>query len=1183
MRTRNWSIRSKIIALITVPLVAFLALWIFATTLTAGPAFNLLHARTLVDQVGTPGIELVGQLQRERLFSVEYLSGTGPVPQALEDQRTATDRVAAEFRRTAGGDAVQNAANDALRNRIAGIFTELDSLTGNRGHIDRREIDAIGAQNFYNKAIDSAFKMFAACATFNDEAIDRELRALTTVGNGEEYLGRVDSLVAGATAAGSLNADMRNELLQDVGTARYLLDQGIDDMTSTERGEWVQLSASTGYIRLNQLLDQLVQDSKVDAPPPVASSVYRPTYVAVGQQVREFEDRATDSLAARATPLAVKVLVRLALAAVLGLLALIISLIVSVKIGRSIVGRLGRLRAEAQEMADERLPAVVRRLQRGEAVEVEVETPPLAYGLDEIGQLGNAFNDVQRTAVQSAVDEANVRRGINEVFLNIARRSQTLLHRQLALLDKMERREDEPQELEDLYRVDHLATRMRRHAEDLVILAGAAPGRGWRNPVPVIDVVRGAISEVEDYKRIDIRSVEQSAVLGRAVGDVIHLLAELLENAASFSPPHTRVQVGGQVLPNGYAIEIEDRGLGMTPEAIEEANRRLLEPPDFDPSDSARLGLFVVAQLAGRHGIRVSLRPSAYAGITAIVLIPGDLVVVGPGPAALPASSSSWERPLVGSGTEDRPSLAARQGPGQVSVAGRPVTISGTENALPAPPDTGWEPQPVSGQPAAGLSGPAPSTVAAELTADGLVQRRRNRRRPTDPKPTAPAGSAGSSPASLADLGRLAGGLTSSPAPGGSAASGPTSLAGSGGSGDSAGSGPTSPGGSGGSASSGSTRPGGSGGSAGSGPTSLAGSGGGSSDSAAPRIPAPRSPESPVTPTSSSPLFPQAGVPGPGASGPPAPTSAAPMFAAPTSGPPSPDKHRPTGTGTPGDDPATGSGEPGDRKPGEGSAAVSGLPSGLGWPTGLGSPAGLDLPALDAPTISLPAVGRPPGDRRTRPGTPGDTGPGSSGGTDSPASGGTGSNGSGSGLGSATGDGLGGGNGLGSNGRGFGASRGGDGAAGGPGAPVSPAEPGTSTEDGLPKRVRQANLAPQLRHRPPTALPDEETVPLRPPEQIRAIMSALQQGTQRGRRDAARIEADPTSRETAEPSNLEKTVNEAPSAGASFADAATVSFPAIVDLATTADAAKDGTGADAAAGTGQGDKQSDVTRPEKDA
>ena len=743
MRSRNWSIRSKIIALITVPLVALFALWIFATALTAGPAFNLLSARTLLDKVSNPGVELAGQLQRERLFSVEYLSADGSVPQALKDQRAATDRAAADFRRAAGGADAQGAAPDALRNRISQIFTELDSLDGNRAHIDRREIDAIGAQGFYNGVIDANYQMFAATATFNDEGIDRELRALNTVGHGEEYLSRVDSLVAGATAAGQFDGAVRSELLQDVGTARFLLAQGVDDMTADERTAYVKLSSGEPFIQLSRMMDTLVAQSREGSPSPVASATFRPAYVEVAQELRSFEVGATDSMATRATPVAVGILVRLGVAGVLGLVALVLSILVSIKVGRSIVGRLRRLRAEAHEMAEERLPAVVLRLQRGEAVDVDVETPPLRYGRDEIGQLGRAFNDVQRTAVRSAVEEATVRRGINEVFLNIARRSQTLLHRQLALLDKMERRETEPQELEDLYRVDHLATRMRRHAEDLVILAGAAPGRGWRNPVPVIDVVRGAISEVEDYKRVDIRSVEASAVLGRAVGDVIHLLAELLENAASFSPPQTRVQVVGQVLPSGYAIEIEDRGLGMAPEAIEEANRRLFQPPDFDPTDSARLGLFVVAQLASRHGIRVSLRPSAYAGVTATVLIPGELVAAGPGQAALPAGAATgspaakpWDRPLVGSGADDpsRHSLAALQWQGteelrQVTVTGRPVTINSIVRSAPA---TGWEPNGATGEgqhraPAV-PAGPAPSVVADELSADGLVQRRRIRR-----------------------------------------------------------------------------------------------------------------------------------------------------------------------------------------------------------------------------------------------------------------------------------------------------------------------------------------------------------------------------------------------------------------------------------------------------------------------
>src|SRR4051794_21826115 len=650
MKTRNWSIRSKIIALVTVPLTALLALWIFATVLTAGPAFNLLSARTLIDNVGNPGEVMVGEMQRERRLSVEYLSSTGDVPAALTDQRAATDRAVADFRRAARGGDAWNAASDTLRTRIDQVFTELSTLPGQRAHIDRREVDALGAQGIYNAMIGSGYEMFAATATFGDDEIDREIRALATVGRGQEYLSRIDSLLAGATIAGKVTDDLNAQLAQDVGTGRFLLTAGVNDMPPASHTAFEAMSNGEAFTQLNRMMDTLVTQSRAGAAPPVAATDWHPAYVSSAQQLRTFELNATDALADRATPLAVRVLVRLGVAGILGLIAVIVSIVVSVKLGRSIVGGLPPLRGEALEMAAERLPTVVRRLQRGESVDVEVETPPLQYGTDEIGQLGQAFNDVQRTAVQSAVEEANVRRGINEVFLNIARRSQTLLHRQLALLDKMEHRETGPQELEDLYRVDHLATRMRRHAEDLVILAGAAPGRGWRNPVPVIDVVRGAISEVEDYKRIDIRSVEQSAILGRAVGDIIHLLAELLENAASFSPPHTRVQVGGQVLPNGYAIEIEDRGLGMTPDAIEEANRRLLEPPDFDPSDSARLGLFVVAQLAGRHGIRVSLRPSAYAGVSAIVLVPGDLVVVGPGAPALPAGATppdkAWDRPL---------------------------------------------------------------------------------------------------------------------------------------------------------------------------------------------------------------------------------------------------------------------------------------------------------------------------------------------------------------------------------------------------------------------------------------------------------------------------------------------------------------------------------------------------------
>ncbi|GIF18942.1 signal transduction histidine kinase [Actinoplanes tereljensis] len=920
MRTRNWSIRSKIITMVTVPLVALLALWIFATALTAGPALNLLAARTLANTVGNPGEVIIGELQRERRLTVQFLADPSASVGLLGQQRTATDRAISDFRTAAeGGDAWRD-SSETLRHRIEQVFTEINTLPAQRRHVDRRELDPLGAQNLYNGMIQSGFDMFAATATFPDDEIDRRIRALSTVGRGQEYLSRVDSLLAAVTVTGQFTDELRMALVQDVGTARFLLAQGVEDMPEASRAQYQQIAAGDAFVQLNRMMDRLIVQSRSGQLSPVGADSWHPAYEKSGQQLRDFENDAIDTLADRASSLALTIILKLLLAALLGLIAFVVSVTVSVKVGRSMVGRLRRLRGEALEMATERLPNVVRRLQRGENVDVDVETPPLVYGKDEIGQLGHAFNDVQRTAVQSAVEEANVRRGLNEVFLNIARRSQTLLHRQLALLDRMERRETEPQELEDLYRVDHLATRMRRHAEDLVILAGAAPGRGWRNPVPVIDVVRGAISEVEDYKRIDIRSIESSAVLGRAVGDVIHLLAELLENATSYSPPHTRVQVSGQVLPNGYAIEIEDRGLGMTHDAIDEANRRLVEPPDFDPADSARLGLFVVAQLANRHGIRVSLRQSPYAGVTAIVLVPGELVVTGPGPAELPAGP---DRPLVGSGSADpsRSSLAELQWQGteqlrELTATGQPVTINGIvahpEADLPRIPAQRESPEAVPG-------GPVPASVADGLSADGLVQRRRVRR--------------------PADLGETTKAL-----------------------------------------------------------------------------------------------------PKPGAG----------------------------------------------RK--RGIAPVTSAP-----------------PAQRRPAEAPPAQRRP--------------------------------------------------------------------------AEAPPAQPkAEATEDGLPKRVRQANLAPQLRH-PVEVEPDEPTVPLRSPEQIRSIMSALQLGTTRGRIEASKFVGDSSSEDRAKP---EKEGNGGSPGGPSFADAATVSFPAIVNVAIANGEAAARRGNGAAGDRTENSEQDPVTRPEKD-
>ena len=319
--------------------------------------------------------------------------------------------------------------------------------------------------------------------------------------------------------------------------------------------------------------------------------------------------------------------VRVAAVSVVGLLGLLLTITVTILVARSIIRRLGGLERNALQLAEVQLPDVVGRLRRGENVDVNAEAPPLRVGRDEIGRVGQAFDLVRQTAIRAAVEEARLRQGLNDVFRSLARRSQSLLHRQLTLLDQMERRASDPEALDDLFRLDHLTTRMRRHAEGLVILAGAPPGRGWSSPVRMVDVMRGAIAEVEDYARVSVATRSQAALTGSAVADVIHLLAELIENATTLSPPYTSVRVSGDTVANGFAIEVEDRGLGIGPTRLAELNDRLANPPEFNPSDSEQLGLFVVSQLAKRHGIRVTLKASPYGGTAAIVLIPRHLVV----------------------------------------------------------------------------------------------------------------------------------------------------------------------------------------------------------------------------------------------------------------------------------------------------------------------------------------------------------------------------------------------------------------------------------------------------------------------------------------------------------------------------------------------------------------------------
>ncbi|MEV5766813.1 nitrate- and nitrite sensing domain-containing protein [Micromonospora sp. NPDC052213] len=676
MKSRDWPIRSKLTALVVVPVTALLALWIFATTLTFGPALDLLAARTLLYDLGRPGETVVAELQRERRLSVVHLAG-GDVAPGLAEQRRRTDRAVAELRRRVGGEELRDAAGDHLDTRVDHLVTALDALPAGRGFIDRREVDRAGAVGLYSGMISSAFQAFSAMANLPDQDLNRQALAVTALGRSRELLGQTDALLAGAFTAGRFAEGEHTQVVQTIANQRFLAEAAVADLPDAERAAFQRLTEGEVFGRLRAMQDTLV-GARSSTRPAVDPAQWHASYEAVQQALREFELAQADGLADRSVPTAVGILVRLAAAGVLGLAAVVVSVLVALRVGRSLAQRLTGVRTAALDMAERRLPDVVARLRRGEQVDVAREAPALEYGGDEIGQVARAFTEVQRTAVRSAVDEVTLRRGLNEVFLNIARRSQGLVHRQLALLDRMERHTEDPDELAELFRVDHLATRLRRHAEDLVILAGAAPGRGWRNPVAMVDLIRGAISEVESYDRVDIAAVQPGGALGRAVGDVIHLLAELIENAAAFSPPHTRVEVSGQHVANGYAVEVTDRGLGMTAAALEDANRRLARSPDFEPAETARLGHFVVARLAARHGVRVRLRPSDGGGLTAVVLIPADLVTDEP--SLLPEGVAPPEDQSGATPEERRMARASR-----LSTLPRPRSVRAAEPGATPP------------------------------------------------------------------------------------------------------------------------------------------------------------------------------------------------------------------------------------------------------------------------------------------------------------------------------------------------------------------------------------------------------------------------------------------------------------------------------------------------------------------
>jgi signal transduction histidine kinase len=646
MRSRGRSIRLRIYFLVAIPLITMLSLFAYTAYTSVTNFVDLDRAPGLVSATSIPLLAFGNLLQTERTAAVIYLSHPDGQSLAQYENTVAASKTGTQVFDTAMNSPGTISTADAQE--LAAIHKMLADINGNaiarlRQAVQAHAVSPIDAFGAYTNFIGDGSGVFKSQVTslFDPIALSAGFGLISTINNREDVTEQA-AMLGAALASGAMpptervvfdDAAGRQQddtlLYTSLLTPAALAGYNGTTYKLASQSLWNKLTTIQGAIESGATVGQLEQQgwntaNWVQLTGALIHANYQGTL------------SATDVILDHDRQVANNAEERVALTGALGGAGLILTLIVTILLGRSIIRRLAVLRRSALTLAERQLPAVVARLRRGEDVNMAAEAPPLRAGADEIGQVGQAIDTVRQTAIRAAVEEANLRRGVNDVFRNLARRSQSLLQRQITVLDGMERSATDPDMLENLFKLDHLTTRMRRHAEGLIILSGAPPGRGWSSPVRLVDVMRGAVSEVEDYARVTVATQSRASVAGPAVTDVIHLLAELIENATTMSPPFTQVRMTGDIVANGFAIEIEDRGLGITPSRIAELNQRLANPPDINPTNTEQLGLFVVANLARRHGIRVMLQPSPYGGTTAVTLIPRRLIVDA-GPAAITA------------------------------------------------------------------------------------------------------------------------------------------------------------------------------------------------------------------------------------------------------------------------------------------------------------------------------------------------------------------------------------------------------------------------------------------------------------------------------------------------------------------------------------------------------------------
>jgi len=686
-RRRLGSIRLSLLLLALVPGVTLAAVWSVTTVQMFSEGLRLRAQTQLSESTGAMGTEATLALQRERSYSAVWLASRQKAARdALEDQRVRTDEAVAEL--LDRSDDIKRAP-ERIKARLYSVVGSAGSLEYYRGQVDHpTDITPAQALGQYTSIIDDQIHVFRELSQVDDGDLTSQAAPLVSLEHAAELMSQEDALLTLAGPRGRMDAATWTEFGKLVGTRRWIVgDQILPSLTGDAKARTERILGGPHWRALEAIEDRVLAarptgDGGEVAIPDVREE-WRAALLQVSDAYTDLIRGQTSALLDRSAEDARGLLLTAALLSAGGLVAVLLCLAVSWRITRSLSRRLRGLREATLALAEERLPDVVARLERGEKVDVELATPPLDYGRDELGEVAQAFNTAQRTAVHTAVELADTRRGFQKVILGIARQSQNLVNLQLTELDALERVHEDPDVLKGLYALDSTASQLRRYQENLVIISGERPGRSWSEPVALIDILRSAVGEVAEYRRVQVHTEEEVHIAPPAVADLIHLLAELIENATLYSPAPAPVAVRAAMVAKGLAVEVEDRGLGLSEEDYTAFNDQLAEAPKFDVvalADDLRLGMFVIARLARRHGITVTLRPSPYGGTTAIVLVPHEVVVTDvpdgdpekdeePGEEDLDALTSDAQTSDTQAPVADDP---ARDGRPEVPAARRP-------------------------------------------------------------------------------------------------------------------------------------------------------------------------------------------------------------------------------------------------------------------------------------------------------------------------------------------------------------------------------------------------------------------------------------------------------------------------------------------------------------------------------